>query len=124
MSIEDLSKKILTPKFTQDVQEIEEFSLDLREELQRLGDLAWYGFDRDKLQVRMEHRDLVEYAATFGVPVDKTMTTCAFNGFRFVRSLGQSMMETAYLQGWKDLAAAFIWLPADIAGPLYEPQEN
>lgn len=124
MSLEDLKKK-LGPSFEKDAQEIEAFSLDLREELCRQAvSGAWYGFDRDKLQVRMEHEDLVAYAKTFGVPVNEAMRTCTFNGFRFVRSAGQSMMETAYLQGWKDMAAAFIWLPADIAGPLYDPQEN
>ena len=92
--------------------------------LETLGDRAWYGFDKDKLQVRMEHENLVKYAAEHGVPVDKWARHCTFNGFRWVRSAGQSMMETAYQQGWKDLAAAFIWLPKDIAGPLYEPQEN
>ncbi len=103
----------------------EGISVDPQEDVGSLGgDGAWYGFDRDKLQVRMEHVDLVQYAGTYGVPVDALARHCMFNGFRFVRSAGQSMMETAYLQGWKDLAAAFIWLPVGIAGPLYEPQEN
>ncbi len=88
------------------------------------GDGAWYGFTEDKLQVRMDHQDLVEYAAKHEVFVNDATRHCAFNGLRWVRSAGQSMMETAYLQGWKDLAAAFIWLPAEIAGPLFDPERN
>jgi len=104
---------------------LEEFDLELcKQTPMKKGDGAWYGFTEDKLQVRMDHPDLVKYAEKHGVPVDDTTRHCAFSGLRWVRSAGQSMMETAYLQGWKDLAAAFIWLPAEIAGALFDPQRN